>query len=121
MGVSLLLQRRLSTKIEALTAGKFVEMTTLGGGKVLRLDDKVRSLKAGKIADIIAIDISEAHEAFGREPYPLLVYWANYENVVMTMVDGKVLYQNGNFYSRDFKKVLSETSETCRVKEKIFS
>ncbi len=118
MRVSLLLQRGLSTKVEALTAGKFVEMATLGGAKVLGLDDKVGSLEAGKRADIIAVDISEAHEAFGRDPYALLVYWANQENVVMTMVDGKVLYQNGNFYSLDFEKVLSETR---RVKEKILS
>lgn len=118
MRVSLLLQRGFSAKVETLTAEKFVEMATLGGARVLGLDDKVGSLEAGKRADIIAVDISEAHEAFGRDPFALLVYWANQENVEMTMVDGKILYLNGNFYSLDVDKILSETRI---VKEKLLN
>lgn len=118
MRVSLLLQRGLSAKVENLTAEKFVEMATLGGAKVLGLDDKVGSLEVGKRADIIAVDISEAHEAFGRDPFALLVYWANQENVAMTMVDGKILYQNGNFYSLNFEEILNKTRA---IKEKLFS
>ncbi len=116
MRVSLLLQRGLSARVEALSAEKFVEMATLGGAQVLGLDDKVGSLEIGKRADIIAVDISEAHEAFGRDPYSLLVYWANQENVMMTMVDGKILYREGNFYSLDSEGIISKTR---KVKKKL--
>lgn len=118
MRVSLLLQRGLAARVESLTAEKFVEMATLGGARVLGIDDKVGSLEAGKKADIIAVDISEAHEALGRDPYALLVYWANQENVVMTMVNGKILYQMGNFYTLDCNEIVNKTR---LIKEKLLA
>lgn len=95
MRVGLLLQRSLVKEVEALSTRKFVEMATLGGAQSLGLDEKIGSLEQGKEADLIAVDISEAHQFLGENPYNLLVYWADQENVVMTMVKGKVIYDKG--------------------------
>ncbi len=116
MRVSLLLQRGLAAEVKSLTAEKFVEMATLGGARVLGMDDQVGSLEVGKKADIIAVDISEAHEAFGRDPFALLVYWANQDNVRMTMVEGKILYQDGNFYTLNYEEIVKKTRS---IKEKL--
>ncbi len=118
MRVSLLLQRGLFADVASLTAERFVELATLGGARVLGLEKMIGSLEVGKRADLIVVDISEAHEAFGKDPFALLVYWANQDNVIMSMVDGKILYQQGEFYSLDAEKIVGRTK---LIKEKLLS
>lgn len=95
MRVGLLLQRSLAGNVSALSTRKFVEMATLGGAQSLGLEKKIGSLEPSKEADLIAVDISEAHQFLGEDPYNLLVYWADQENVIMTMVKGEIVYDKG--------------------------
>ncbi len=115
MRVGLLLQRGIAQDVNELSAKKFVELATLGGAKALRLEREIGSLEEGKKADLIAVDLSHSHQVPAMEPYSALVYTANQENILLTMVGGKILYLNGEYKTIDAKEVL-ELSEPIRRK-----
>jgi 5-methylthioadenosine/S-adenosylhomocysteine deaminase len=110
MRVGILLQRGVSKDVNSLSARKFVQMATLEGAKALRMEDKIGSLKPGKEADIIVVDLSEAHQFFGEDPYTLLVYRASQENIILTMVKGEILYEKGKFKKVSLSDIMSRVS-----------
>lgn len=72
-------------------------------------------LKCGYMADIIAIDLNKPHllSAQGTEK-ALLTYSAGGGDVCMTMVNGKILYENGEFFTIDKEKVFCEMREILK-------
>lgn len=110
MRVGILLQRGISKDVNSLSARKFVEMATLDGAKALRMEEKIGSLKPGKEADLIVVDLSEAHKFFGEDPYTLLVYRSSQENVILTMVKGEVLYEKGKFKKVSLSELMGRVS-----------
>jgi len=91
----LLLQRGVNQSVNNLGAKEFLMMSTLGGAEVLGIENKVGSLEEGKEADIIGVEISHSHQIPVRDPYSTLVYTASQEDIMFTMVKGKILYQKG--------------------------
>lgn len=75
-------------------------------------------LKVGAKADLIALDISGPHMHPIHDLKNNLVYSASGSDVVMTMVDGKVLYENGEFKTIDLEKTIFEAEKAT---EKILS
>jgi|Deesub1362A_J573_1020465.scaffolds.fasta_scaffold01832_7 5-methylthioadenosine/S-adenosylhomocysteine deaminase len=110
MRVGILLQRGVSKDVNSLSARKFVQMATLEGARALRMDGKIGSLKPGKEADIIVVDLSEAHQFFGEDPYTLLVYRSSQENIILTMVKGEILYERGKFKKVSLSNIMSRVS-----------
>lgn len=96
MRLGMLIQRAINPKI-FLGAASMLEMATLGGAKALRIDDKVGSLEIGKQADIIAVDLSGSHQAPATDPIAAIVNTCNGTDVLMTMVDGKILYEKDHW------------------------
>jgi len=107
MRIGLLLQRGLEEKVDEFSAENFVRLATLGGAQALRMDSEIGSLEEGKKADLIAVDISHAYQSPMCDPYSTLVYTANQEDIIFTMVGGKVLYEEGEYFTLDKKKVLA--------------
>ncbi len=85
-------------------------MATRGGAKALYLDDKIGQLKKGYQADIIRISTSEPHWQPKNDLISHLVYAGMSSDVVMTMVAGKVLYENGSFF---IGHSINEIYENC--------
>lgn len=84
-----------------------LRMATVNGAKMQGRDDTGR-LEVGKKADIIAVDFrGRAHMYPAFEPMAMLVYAAQASDVSMTMVDGKILYEEGNFLTLDRERVLA--------------
>lgn len=65
-------------------------------------------LKVGCKADIIAINLDKPHLMPVHDIAPLLVYSAQASDVVMTMVDGAILYENGEYLTIDKEKVVHD-------------
>ena len=72
-----------------------LRMATLGAAEALRMDDQIGSLEAGKRADIIAIDLSGSHQTPTKHPSAAVAHACSGRDVVMTMIDGKILYDHG--------------------------
>jgi 5-methylthioadenosine/S-adenosylhomocysteine deaminase len=101
MRVGLLIQRSLLGEKGFFSAKTFIQMATLGSATALKLDHLIGTLDPGKRADIIAVDLSHSWQVPTQNPYGALVHTSNQEDVLMTMVDGRVLYDRGRFLTLD--------------------
>ena len=73
-------------------------------------------LKEGNRADLIVVDISQPNMHPVHKMTNNLVYSASGSDVVLTMADGKVLYEKGEYKTIDIEKTIFEAS---RATEKI--
>jgi 5-methylthioadenosine/S-adenosylhomocysteine deaminase len=94
MRIGLLMQRAVTLDVESFTAARMIRMATIWGARALRIEDKVGSLEPGKQADIAVVDLSKSHQIPTQDPYGAIVHATNQENVAMTMVAGKVLFDH---------------------------
>jgi 5-methylthioadenosine/S-adenosylhomocysteine deaminase len=111
MRIGLLLQRAVYADQRFLGAERYVRMATLEGANALGIDEQVGSLEPGKAADVIAVDLSHSHQAPIRNPYGALVHTCNQENVLFTMVEGRVLYDRGVYETLDSDRVVARADE----------
>ena len=84
----------------AIPAFEFLKMATVNSAKAMGLDD-ADVLEEGKLADIIMIDLSQPNMQPLNNIVTNLVYSGNKQNVVLTMIDGKILYENGKFFLKE--------------------
>ena len=68
-------------------------------------------LKEGMDADIILVDFTAPHLMPCHNILSGLVFSAKGGDVAMTMVRGKILYQNGRFPTIDLNEVVTELTE----------
>ncbi|MBD5147581.1 MAG: amidohydrolase [Oscillibacter sp.] len=92
---------------------ELLAMATVNGAKLQGRED-TGSLEAGKKADIIALDLDRPHLYPNLEPLALPVYSAQGSDVVMTMVDGKILYENGEFLTLDKEKIMAQAQAAVK-------
>ena len=81
-----------------------LRMATLNGAKVQQRND-CGEIKVGNRADIIAVSLDEPHMIPAIDKKSLLTYSAQSSDVVMTMADGKILYENGEYKTLDKEKI----------------
>lgn len=75
-------------------------------------------LKEGFKADLIAIDVSGPNMQPVHDMAHNLIYSADGKDVVLTMVDGKVCYQDGEYKTIDIEETIAEAE---KAKAKILS
>lgn len=80
----------------SVDAMRVLRMATVHGAKAMRLN-KADVLAKGKYADIIMIDLHQPNMQPLHNIPKNLVYSGSKSNVLMTMVNGKILYRNGEF------------------------
>lgn len=90
------LQKGVMHNSEVITCEEVIKMATENGAKALNISN-IGSIKVGNLADLIMIDLHGIDNATNINIKSNLVYASGTEDVLMTMVDGKVLYQNGKF------------------------
>lgn len=76
---------------EGLTPYEIFKMATINGSKALGLEEKVGTIEVGKKADIIAVKIPRN---LNDDIYASIL--KETKGVLLTMVSGKVLYQEGS-------------------------
>ena len=96
-----------------LKPAQLLAMATRNGAKLQGRED-TGALEAGKKADVIALDLTKPHMVPNFDPLALTVYSAQGSDVVMTMVDGKILYENGEFLTLDAEKILYEAKAAAK-------
>jgi 5-methylthioadenosine/S-adenosylhomocysteine deaminase len=111
MRIGLLLQRAALGEEHFMIARQFVKMATLDAARALGIDDRVGSLEPGKQADIIAVDLSKSHQVPTHYPYGTLVHTANQENVLWTMIGGKVVYEAREWPLLDQERIFARAEE----------
>lgn len=97
----------------AMAPAQVLNMATRNGAKLQgRADTGV--LAVGKKADIMAISMDKPHLKPSFSPVPTLIYSAQGSDVCMTMVDGRILYENGEFKTIDAERVSHLVTEALK-------
>lgn len=81
----------------ALDADEVLRMATVNGAHAMGLKD-ADVLAEGKLADLIMIDLHQPNMQPLNNITKNIVYSGSKQNVKMTMVNGKVLYEDGEFF-----------------------
>ncbi len=92
----------------ALPASAALMMATVCGARAQGRADSTGMLKVGMDADLCLVDFSAPHLMPCHNVMNALTFSAKGGDVAMTMVGGKILYQNGQFPTIDLKQVVEE-------------
>ena len=92
----------------ALPSSAALMMATFCGAQAQGRGGECGMLKEGYDADLVLIDFSAPHLMPCHNVITGLVYAAKGGDVAMTMVRGKILYQNGKFPTIDLNAVIEE-------------
>jgi 5-methylthioadenosine/S-adenosylhomocysteine deaminase len=104
-------QRTATGNADALPAPAALMMGTVCGTRAQGRAEECGMLKEGMDADIVLVDFSAPHLMPCHNVLSSLVFSAKGGDVAMTMVRGKVLYQNGQWPTIDLKEVVTELTE----------
>ena len=97
MYLAAVLQKLRCGDAAALPADDVLHMATVGGAQAMGLSD-CDVLAPGKQADLIVIDLQRPNMQPVHNAARNLVYSGSKENVRLTMIAGRVLYENGAFF-----------------------
>jgi cytosine/adenosine deaminase-related metal-dependent hydrolase len=112
MRQAVLLQRIQAMKANAMTHIQAFQMATKGGAQLLGIDN-LGKIDVGYLADLVAVRIKDnifLTPLF--DPLETLVYaGSGGRDVAMTMVNGRILYLNGEFKTVKTDKVIRKIQE----------
>lgn len=91
----------------ALPAQQVLDMATRGGAAALHWQG-LGKLAPGCSADLIALDLEEPNLQPLHNPVSQLVYAASGHEVILNMVDGKIIYKNGRHTRIDIEALKKE-------------
>lgn len=97
-----------------LKADDVFKMATIGGATALGLSDELGTIKVGKKADLILVNMKAPHLAPYRHPISHLVYAANGGDVDTVICNGQILMKGRKLLTLDEKAVLEEAEEAAR-------
>ena len=92
----------------ALSPRKALEMATVCGARAL--GRPTGQIVPGKAADLILVDFTAPNLTPCHDVTENLVFAAHGSNVTMNMARGKVIYQNGTFYTLDLERIRWEVA-----------
>lgn len=105
------LQKLINKDPNAISAYDVLKMATVNGAKILGLDE-CDTLEVGKLADIIEIDLSRPSMQPINDVINNLVYSGSKDIVKLTMINGKILYEDGKFYlNEDIESIYEKCQE----------
>ncbi len=99
MRTAALLAKVTAADARACDARHAIEMATINGARALGLADHIGSIEVGKLADLIAVDLSAVNTQPVYDPAAQLVYAANSRQVSDVWIDGVRQLENYE-YSR---------------------
>ncbi len=119
MYLAAIAHRGASEQALGVTAADVLKAATVGGMRAQRRDDS-GSIEVGKKADLVVVDLDLVWMTPATDVISTLVYSAQGTEVVLTMVDGKVLYRDGQWPTIDVERAMSETAAARdRITEEI--
>ncbi len=99
----------------AVDANEVLRMACVGGARAMGLND-CDGIAVGKKADLIVIDLNRPNMRPINNITKNIVYSGSKENVRLTMVNGAVLYENGEFYiGEDAERIYAEAEKMTKV------
>jgi 5-methylthioadenosine/S-adenosylhomocysteine deaminase len=103
-----LLQKYLTKDPTALPAYEAVKLATVNGAVGQGREKETGKIAEGFDADMIMLNLDAPHLFPVNDPCSTVAYAARGSDVCLTMVQGKIIYENGEYKTLDIEKIRSE-------------
>jgi 5-methylthioadenosine/S-adenosylhomocysteine deaminase len=119
MKVASLLGKLRTLDATAMDSWQVLRMATSLGAKALGLEQEIGSLEPGKRADVIAVrtDTPRMTPSFSAGPYfnlqHNLVHAVRGQDVTLTMVNGRIVVEDGILQTADLQQILTEVQRAA--------
>ncbi len=119
MNTAAILHKLNSSDPTVLDARSVVEMATIGGARVLGMENEIGSLEPGKKADMILLNMMQPHAHPVYNIYSLLVYSMQGSDVETVIIDGNIVMQDKKFTHLDEDGLFAKIEEIAvKIREK---
>lgn len=114
MYLAAVLQKVLENDASACDALSVLKMACVGGARAMGLTD-CDAIAVGKKADLTVIDLNRPNMRPLNNICKNIVYAGSKDNIRLTMVNGKILYENGAFFvGEDIETIYAEAERLTR-------
>jgi 5-methylthioadenosine/S-adenosylhomocysteine deaminase len=107
MKAACLLANASAGRAGTLTAHEALELATINGARALGREHELGSLEAGKLADVVLLDMVRANTTPMLDPVSNVVFAAHPGNVDTVIVDGRVLLRAGAVAHVDERTIIA--------------
>ena len=111
-------QKLVNMDPTAISAPEALEMATLGGAAALGRRQRLGSVEAGKLADLIIVDVSRPRQQPLFDPVAQIVYTTRGDDVETTIVNGRILMRDRKVLTLDEAVVLREARAAAALVRK---
>ncbi|MCM3790644.1 5'-deoxyadenosine deaminase [Domibacillus indicus] len=100
----------------SMNARTVFRMATIGGARAVGLGHEIGSIEAGKRADLVMLNLNHFHTfpSYDVDPISRIVYSATRADVETTIVDGRIVMENGMMKTIDKTTVLREADASIK-------
>jgi len=106
-----LFQKYITNDPTSLPALEALKLATVNGALSQGRENETGKIAAGFDADLIMLNMDAPHLTPVYDPIASVVYSARGSDVCMTMVQGRTLYENGEYKTIDVERVTAEIEE----------
>ena len=94
-----------------INAREALEMATIRGARAIHLDREIGSLEAGKLADLLIVNLDSSHQVPLYNVYSHLVYATKASDVETVMINGRVVMEDRQVQTIDGRAVRAKAQE----------
>jgi 5-methylthioadenosine/S-adenosylhomocysteine deaminase len=98
----------------AMDSRTVFSLATRGGAELLAMSDAIGSLETGKKADLVLLDLNQAHWNPLYDPCSQLVYSASGADVRTVFVDGRMVVRDRRILTFDLEEALERVAAISR-------
>jgi 5-methylthioadenosine/S-adenosylhomocysteine deaminase len=103
-----MLAKGASRRADVFPARAVLEAMTLGGARALGLDDRIGSIRVGKQADLVAVDLRAPESRPVFDPISHLIYTAGREHVADVWIAGRHVVRKRQLADKNGRTALSD-------------
>lgn len=109
-----LIHKGVNLRADIIPTSEFIKMATENGAKAQGRHD-CGKIAEGCRADLILFDLDSINNIPMYDPNATIAFSANSNDVTLTMCDGKILYENGEFTTIDIEKMKAEFKRVAKI------
>lgn len=108
MSIAARLHKAVNNDPTVLTAKDALTMATISGAKALGKSETLGSIKAGKLADLVILNLDKPHLTPFYDIYSLIVYSMRASDVDSVMINGKLTVENKVCLMKDEQEIIEK-------------
>jgi len=108
------LLQKLAHGPEVLPAARVLRLATIDGARALGFEGEIGSLEVGKRADVIVVDLNNAHAVPVNDVVSTLVYSAQPSDVQTTIIDGELVMRDRKLLTLNEESVIDDANREAK-------